>query len=92
MEKRKPGGSRFVRGLLIYCLIFLLLVIDGRRATSLGASYKDLAEQMLAFGAINAGNLDGGSSSLMWMDGGYINNTAAVIGVRPIPTAFLVMP
>lgn len=70
----------------------LLLVIDGRRATSLGASYKDLAEQMLAFGAINAGNLDGGSSSLMWMDGGYINNTAAVIGVRPIPTAFLVMP
>ena len=70
----------------------LLLVIDGRRATSLGASYKDLAEQMLAFGAVNAGNLDGGSSSLMWMDGHYLNNTAAVIGVRPIPTAFLVMP
>lgn len=70
----------------------LLLVIDGRRATSLGASYKDLAEQMLAFGAVNAGNLDGGSSSLMWMDGDYVNNTAAVIGVRPIPTSFLVMP
>ena len=70
----------------------LLLVIDGRRATSLGASYKDLAEQMLAFGAVNAGNLDGGSSSLMWMDGKYLNNTAAVIGVRPVPTSFLVMP
>ena len=70
----------------------LLLVIDGRRATSLGASYKDLAEQMIAFGAVNAGNLDGGSSSLMWMNGSYVNNTAAVIGVRPIPTSFLVMP
>lgn len=70
----------------------LLLVIDGRRATSLGASYKDVAEQMLAFGAVNAGNLDGGSSSLMWMDGKYLNNTAAVIGVREIPTTFLVMP
>ncbi len=70
----------------------LLLVIDGRRATSLGASYKDLADQMLAFGAVNAGNLDGGSSSLMWMDGKYLNNTAAVIGVRPVPTTFLVMP
>lgn len=70
----------------------LLLVIDGRRATSLGASYKDLAEQMLAFGAVNAGNLDGGSSSLMWMNGSYLNNTAAVIGIRPIPTSFLVMP
>ena len=70
----------------------LLMVIDGRRATSLGASYKDLAEQMLAFGAVNAGNLDGGSSSLMWMNGEYVNNTAAVIGIRPIPTSFLVMP
>ena len=70
----------------------LMLVIDGRRATSLGASYKDEAEQMLAFGAVNAGNLDGGSSSLMWMNGKYLNNTAAVIGVREIPTTFLVMP
>ena len=70
----------------------LLMVIDGRRATSLGASFKDLAEQMLAFGAVNATNLDGGSSSLMWTNGEYLNNKAAVIGVREIPTTFLVMP
>ena len=70
----------------------LLLVVDGRRATSMGASYQDLAEQMLAFGAVNASNLDGGSSSLMWMNGEYLNNKAAVIGVRPIPDTFLVMP
>ena len=70
----------------------LMLVVDGRRATSLGASFKDEAEQMLAFGAVNATNLDGGSSSLMWMNGEYLNNKAAVIGVREIPTSFLVMP
>ena len=70
----------------------LMMVVDGRRATSLGASFKDEAEQMLAFGAVNATNLDGGSSSLMWMNGEYMNNKAAVIGVRPIPTTFLVMP
>ena len=70
----------------------LMLVVDGRRATSLGASFKDEAEQMLAFGAVNATNLDGGSSSLMWMNGEYLNNKAAVIGVREIPTTFLVMP
>ena len=70
----------------------LMLVIDGRRATSLGASFRDEAELMLRFGAVNAGNLDGGSSSLMWLNGDYVNNTAAVIGIRPIPTSFLVMP
>ena len=70
----------------------LMLVIDGRRATSLGASYRDVAEQMVAFGAMNASNLDGGSSSLVWLNGKYQNNTAAVIGVREIPTTFLVMP
>ena len=70
----------------------LFLVVDGRRATSMGATYKDEAEQMLAFGAVNASNLDGGSSSLMWMNGEYLNNKATVIGVRPIPDSFLVMP
>ena len=46
---------------------------------------------MLDFGAMNACNLDGGSSSMMWYDGKYINNTASVIGIRPIPTSFLVL-
>jgi exopolysaccharide biosynthesis protein len=36
-------------------------------------------------------NLDGGSSSLMWFEGEYINNNASVIGIRPIPTSFMVL-
>ena len=70
----------------------LMMVIDGRQLTSLGATYNDLAEIMLEYGAVNACNLDGGSSSLMWFEGEYINNCASVIGIRPVPTTFLVLP
>lgn len=69
----------------------LLLVTDGRQPNSLGASYEDEAELMLRFGAVNACNLDGGNSSLMWLGGEYINNKAGAIGVRPIPTSYLVL-
>lgn len=69
----------------------LMLVIDGRQVSSLGATYADLAEIMLSYGAVNACNLDGGSSSMMWYQGQYINNCASVIGIRPIPTSFLVL-
>ena len=69
----------------------LLLVIDGRQVISMGATYLDLAEIMLRYGAVNACNLDGGSSSLMWFEGGYINNSASVIGIRPVPDTFIVL-
>ena len=69
----------------------LLLVIDGRQVISLGATYNDLVEIFQDYGAVNACNLDGGSSTLMWFGGDYINNCASVIGIRPVPTTFLVM-
>jgi len=69
----------------------LMLVIDGRQALSIGASLTDLQSIMLKYGAVNACNLDGGSSSMMWYKGEYINNCASVIGIRPVPTAFLVL-
>ena len=69
----------------------LLLVIDGRQVISMGATMDDLVNIMLDYGAVNACNLDGGSSSLMWFDGDYVNNCASVIGIRPVPTAILVM-
>ena len=69
----------------------LLMVIDGRQIISLGATYKDVAEVMLRYGAVNACNLDGGSSTLMWYGGDYINNCASVIGIRPVPSTFLVL-
>lgn len=69
----------------------LMLVIDGRQVTSMGAKYQDLVDIMLRYGAVNACNLDGGSSSLMWFGDGYVNNCASVIGIRPVPTTFLVL-
>lgn len=69
----------------------LLLVIDGRQVISMGATHEDLIDIMLEYGAVNACNLDGGSSSLMWYQGDYVNNCASVIGIRPVPTTFLVL-
>ena len=69
----------------------LMLVITGRQANSLGASYADITELMLKYGAVNAVNMDGGSSSLMWVNGSYINAASVLIGIRPIPTCFLVL-
>ena len=69
----------------------LLLVIDGRQATSAGARYQDLVNIMLAYGAVNACNMDGGSSSLMYFNGEYLNNKAFVVGERTIPTTWLVL-
>ena len=69
----------------------LLLVVDGRTAVSIGATYQDLVDIFLEYGAVNACNLDGGSSSLMWYQDGYVNHCASVIGIRPVPTTFLVL-
>ena len=68
----------------------LLLVIDGRQSHSLGASYKDCQNVMLQYGAVNAANLDGGSSTLMIYEDKAVNYCASLYGSREIPTSFLV--
>ena len=68
----------------------LMLVIDGRQASSLGATYADLISIMLDFGAVNAVNMDGGSSSLLYYKGVYVNKGVVLTGSRNIPTAFIV--
>ena len=68
-----------------------MLVIDGRQVICIGATLRDLVDIFLEYGAVNACNLDGGSSTMMWYGDGYLNNTASVIGIRPIPTSFVVL-
>ena len=68
----------------------LMLVIDGRQASSLGATYADLITVMMEYGAVNAINLDGGSSSLMYYKGDYLNKGVTLTGSRNMPTAFIV--
>ncbi len=51
----------------------LMFVTDGRgKSGHLGASSGDLIEVMSQFKAVNAANLDGGSSSCMYYDGEYL--------------------
>lgn len=68
----------------------LMLVIDGRQSSSLGATMVDLRDVMLSFGAVNAGNLDGGGSSVMYYDNEVLNVVASVAGIRGIPNAICV--
>jgi len=68
----------------------LMLVIDGRQASSLGATFSDLITIMLEYGAVNAINMDGGSSSLMYYKGEYLNSGVVLTGSRKMPTAFIV--
>lgn len=49
----------------------ILLVTDGRSASSLGATRNDVIDVMVRYGAITAGMLDGGSSSLMYYEDYY---------------------
>lgn len=68
----------------------LLLVIDGRQTGSVGANYSDLIKVMQDFGAVNAANLDGGSSSAMYFEGELISVSSSVYGPRDMPTCILV--
>ena len=68
----------------------LLLVINGRSVDSLGASFNDLIEIFLEYEAVNATNLDGGSSSIMIHNGEYITNSAYIYGERVVATSILV--
>lgn len=72
-----------------------MVVTSGRMVNGpddLGASMKDLMNLMLKYGAVNAANLDGGSSSTMVKDGVLLNQPTDVLGERKIATSFVVMP
>ncbi len=58
----------------------LLLCVDGRQIHSIGANFADIRDVMLDFGAINACSLDGGSSTVMYYNGEYINSPSSASG------------
>ncbi len=68
----------------------LLLVIDGRGPTSFGAQYEDVIKVFQDYDAINAGNLDGGNSSVMIYDGSYANYPVSMYNSRNLPSVILV--
>ncbi len=82
----------------------IFVCIDGRQASSLGGTYSDLTNIMVEYGAVNACNLDGGSSSIMYYKDTYgrygepgsltMVNSHSMLqkNPRPMPTFFMVKP
>lgn len=70
--------------------VMLLLVVDGRQLSSFGATVKDIQNVFIKYEAVNASNLDGGSSSIMMMDGKTVNFPCTSKTGRYVPSAFIV--
>lgn len=75
--------------------IVLFVVLDGNRTLGKGATIKDLLEIFERYGAVNASNLDGGTSTSMTVKGKTVNDPTNLSGAnatRPIPSAFILKP
>lgn len=71
----------------------IFVVIDGRQPTwSIGATLRDMMNVFIEYDAVEAVNLDGGSSSELIYNGKVMNKLWNVFGERYIPTSFVVMP
>lgn len=82
----------------------IFLCIDGRQPGSIGGTYKDCIDIMMEYGAVNACNLDGGSSSVMlyrdayglYGDAGQVQmiNSYSLLQSEPrrMPTFWMVRP
>ena len=72
--------------------IVLFLVINGRLASSIGADMNDLCDIMENYGAYNASNLDGGSSSELVINNKIVNTPVAGgnNGLRDMSTFWIV--
>lgn len=72
----------------------LMFVTDGRgKSGHLGASCADLIEVMQEYGAVNAANLDGGSSSCMYYEGEYLMSSVTFYYTNSswrLPAGFIV--
>jgi len=73
----------------------IFVVINGRlHDGSIGATQRDVMNLMLQYGAINACAMDGGSSSVLYDEGGIKNSPSTIDpnGERHLPDAWLVFP
>lgn len=73
--------------------IVLFLVIDGRTLSKPGVDMDDLIKILQRYGAYNAANLDGGTSSVLVINNTIVNDPIDSTGAhktRPISTGFIV--
>ncbi len=82
----------------------IMVCIDGRQLGSIGGSFADAIDIMVEYGAVNACNLDGGSSSVMMYRDNFgrygeagnvvMINSYSLLQEQPrrMPTFFMVIP
>ena len=68
---------------------FILVTVDGREGRSVGMTLMELANFMKSIGCINAINLDGGGSTVMYVNGKVVNNPQVKGGI-PISNALVI--
>lgn len=59
----------------------IMLTADGREGASIGLTVNELARLMKQLGCINAMNLDGGGSTIMYVNGKVVNKPAVQGGI-----------
>ena len=69
----------------------MMLIIEGRQSHSLGTDVIECADILKKYGCMQAMNLDGGTSAIMWYDGETITKCSnqRLPDGRPLPTAFV---
>ncbi len=66
----------------------ILVAVDGREGHSVGMTLMQLANFMKSAGCVNAINLDGGGSTVMYVDGKVVNNPQVKGGI-PLSNAIV---
>lgn len=74
-------------------IVLMLVINGGNQPGSYGASYADIAKIMENYGAINAANLDGGTSTALVEKTTYVNNpwNGYRRTIRSLPNAWIVV-
>ena len=90
-QKLNSIGGRNPRTAIGYTLDnkFIMVTVDGREENSIGMTIMELAHFMKSIGCYNAMNLDGGGSSVMYINGNTVNNPAIKGGI-PLSNALII--
>lgn len=92
MTAQKLGaiGGRNPRSAIGYTMEnnLILVAVDGREGSSIGMTLNELAYFMKSIGCTNAMNLDGGGSTVMYVNGRVVNKPQAKGGI-PLSNAIV---
>ena len=89
-QKLQAIGGRNPRSAIGYTKDnnFIFVAVDGREGSSIGLTLMELANFMKSIGCVNAMNLDGGGSTVMYVNGQVVNNPQVKGGI-PLSNAII---